>query len=95
MDDDDAARLIAGGLDQLGYGLSRLRPDQSGYITAEDYERITGEELDDSSTEGRKTMADLAAQHGCTIRTPPIERRVYFTKRGPRNQIGFAATADS
>jgi hypothetical protein len=64
MDDDDAARLIAGGLDQLGYGLSRLRPDQSGYITAEDYERITGEELDDSSTEGRKTMADLAAQHG-------------------------------
>jgi hypothetical protein len=86
MDDDDAARLIvgsrliAGDLDQLGYGLSRLRPDHSGYITAEDYERITGKELDEFSTEGRKTMADLAAQHGCTIQTPPIERRVYFTK---------------
>jgi hypothetical protein len=51
MDDDDAARLIAGSrliagdLDQLGYGLSRLRPDHSGYITAEDYERITGEQI--------------------------------------------------
>jgi hypothetical protein len=86
MDDDDAARLIAGSrliagdLNQLGYGLSRLRPDHSGYITAEDYARITGEELDEFSTEGRKTMADPAAQHGCTIQTPPIERRVYFAK---------------
>ena len=76
----DAAHLAANSLDQLGTALSYLRPDRSGYITAEDYERITGEQLDEFSTEGRKTMADLAAQHGCTIRTPPIERRVYFTK---------------
>ena len=80
MASDDAARLIAGSLDQLGHGLSRLRPDQSGYITAEDYQRITGEELDEVSKEGRRIMADLAAQHGCTVRTPSIERRVYFTK---------------
>jgi hypothetical protein len=77
---DDAARLIAGSLDQLGYALSRLRPQQSGYITAEDFERLTGEELDEISTEGRKMMAVLAFQHWCTIQTPPIERRVYFTK---------------
>ncbi len=80
MANDDAIRLVAGSLEQLGHRLSRLWPDQSGYITAEDYQRITGEELDEVSTEGRKIVADLAVQHRCTIHTPPIERRVYFTK---------------
>jgi hypothetical protein len=80
MGNDDAARLVAGSLDQLGYGLSRLRPERSGYITAEDFERLTEEELNEFSTEGRRIMADLAVQHRCTIQTPPIERRVYFTK---------------
>jgi hypothetical protein len=80
MDDDDAARLIAGSLVQLEHGLSRLGPERCGYITAEDFERLTGEELDEVSTEGRRIMADLAAQHRCTIHSPPIERRVYFTK---------------
>jgi hypothetical protein len=77
----DAARLSASSLDQLGAGLSRLPPDQSGYITAEDFERLTGEELDEFSEQDRNTIGNLAAQHGCTIRTPPIERRVYFTKK--------------
>jgi hypothetical protein len=76
----DVSRLAANSLDQLGTELSRLRPDQSGYLTAEDYERLTGEELDESSTKGRKMIGNLAAQHGCTIQTPPIERRVYFIK---------------
>ena len=80
MGDDDATRLIAGSLDQLGHGLSRLGPERCGYITAEDFERLTGEELDEFSTEGRKMIATLAVQHRCTIHTPPIERRVYFTK---------------
>jgi predicted phage gp36 major capsid-like protein len=80
MGNGDAARLVAGSLDQLGYGLSRLSPQRSGYITAEDFERITGEELDESSAQGRRIMTDLAVQHRCTIHTPPIERRVYFTK---------------
>ena len=43
----DAAHLAANSLDQLGTALSCLRPDRSGYITAEEYERITGEELDE------------------------------------------------
>jgi hypothetical protein len=76
-----AARLSASSLDQLGAGLSRLPPDQSGYITAEDYERLTGEELDEFSAQDRNIIGNLAAQHRCTIRTPPIERRVYFTKK--------------
>jgi hypothetical protein len=80
MGDDDATRLIAGSLVQLEHGLSRLGPERSGYITAEDYQRLTGEELDELSTEGRKIVADLATRHRCTIHTPPIERRVYFTK---------------
>ena len=77
----DAARLSASDLDQLGAGLSRLLPNQSGYITAEDFERLTGEELDEFSEQDRNAIANLAAQHECTIRTPPIERRVYFTKK--------------
>jgi hypothetical protein len=78
----DAAHLAANSLDQLGAALSYLRPDRSGYITAEEYERITGEELDEFSTKGRQMMmiARLAAEHRCTIKVPPIERRVYFTK---------------
>jgi hypothetical protein len=78
----DAAHLAANSLDQLGTGLSYLRPDRSGYITAEEYERITGEELDEFSTKGRQMtmIARLAAEHRCTIKVPPIERRVYFTK---------------
>ena len=76
----DAAHLAANTFDQLGTALSYLRPDRSGYITAEEYERITGEELDEFSTKGRKMIANLAAQNRCTIQVPPIERRVYFTK---------------
>jgi hypothetical protein len=81
MNIGDAAHLSASTLDQLGAGLSRLPPDQSGYITAEDYERLTGEELDEFSAQDRNEIGNLAARHGCTIRTPPIERRVYFTKK--------------
>ena len=33
-----------------GSALSYLRPDRSGYITAEEYELITGEELDEFFT---------------------------------------------
>ena len=46
----DAAHLAANSLDQLGTALSYLLPDRSGYITAEEYERITGEELGEFST---------------------------------------------
>ncbi len=61
MANDDAIRLIADSLEQLGHGLSRLWPDQSGYITAEDYQRITGEELDEVSTESRRITVDSTA----------------------------------
>jgi hypothetical protein len=50
----DAAHLAANSLDQLGTALSYLRPDRSGYITAEEYERITGEELGEFSTKGAR-----------------------------------------
>ena len=40
MGNDDAAGLAAGTLEQLGTGLSRVQPDQSGYNTAEDHERL-------------------------------------------------------
>jgi hypothetical protein len=72
--------LPASGFDELGTELSRLRPDKSGYIAAEEYERITGEELDEFSIKGRQMIARLAAECRCTIEVPPIERRVYFSK---------------
>jgi hypothetical protein len=77
----DAARLAASSLGELGAALSRLPAGQRAYITAEGYERLTGEELDEFSIEGRKMIGELAAAHGCTIEmSSPIERRVYFTK---------------
>jgi hypothetical protein len=77
---DATPRLVTGTLEQLGYGLSRLLPERSGYITAEDFERLTGEEFNEFSAGGRRMMAELALQHWCTIGVPPIERRIYFTK---------------
>jgi hypothetical protein len=77
---DAAARLVAGSLEQLGYRLSCLLPERSGYITAEDFERLTGEELNEFSAGGRRIMTELALQHWCTIRVPPIDGRIYFTK---------------
>ena len=59
MNIGDAARLSASTLDQLGAGLSRLPPDQSGYITAEDYERLTGEKLDEFSAQDRNEIGNL------------------------------------
>jgi hypothetical protein len=57
-----------------------LLPNQSGYITAEDFQRLTGEELDEFSEQDCNAIRNLAAKHGCKIRTTPIERRVYFMK---------------
>ena len=45
MGDDEATRLIADSLDQLGHELSRLGPERCGYITAEDFERLYEEVL--------------------------------------------------
>jgi hypothetical protein len=49
-------------------------------LRRKEYERITGEELDESSIKGRQMIARPAAEYRCTIEVPPIERRVYFTK---------------
>jgi hypothetical protein len=57
-----------------------LLPAPLSNITAEDYERLTGEEVEELCTEGRRMIGNLAAQHSCRIQTPEIERRVYFTK---------------
>jgi hypothetical protein len=81
MGNDATPRLVTGSLEQLGHGLSRLLPERSGYITAEDFERLTGEELNEFSAGGRRMVAELALQHWCTIRFPPIERRIYFTTK--------------
>jgi hypothetical protein len=37
-----------------------------------------------ASAEERNIIGNLAAQHGSTIRTPPIERRVYLLKNQMR-----------
>jgi hypothetical protein len=86
----DAARLSAGNLDQLVAGLSRLLPNQSGYITAEDFERLTGEELDEFSEQDCNAIGNLAAQHGCTppIQRPSISRRSQ-SRGGQPNRVSL------
>jgi hypothetical protein len=67
--------------DELRAAFKTLTPGQRGYITAEDYEEITAEELDEFSVAGRQIIADVAAECRCTVDYRPAERRVYFTKK--------------
>jgi hypothetical protein len=78
----ETARLLsAANDDELRAAFKTLMPDQRGYITAEDYEEITAEELDEFSVAGRQIIADLAVECRCTVDFRPGERRVYFTKK--------------
>jgi hypothetical protein len=47
--------------DALRNELERLLSGETAYITADDYKRITEEDLDEFSTAGRKMIAEIAA----------------------------------
>jgi hypothetical protein len=78
---ETARPLSAANDDELRAAFKTLTSGQRGYLTAEDYEEITAEELDEFSVAGRQIIADLATECRCTIDYRPGERRVYFTKK--------------
>ena len=60
--------IVAGNTDALLVELSNLHTGETAYITANEFERITGADLNEFSTAGRRLIGDMAAQSWCTIR---------------------------
>ena len=56
--------IVAGNTDALLVELSNLLTGETAYITANEFERITGADLNEFSTAGRRLIGDMAAQHG-------------------------------
>ena len=71
--------ISVGNPDDLGAELSRMATDETVYITATDFEQMTGERLDEFSTTGRRIIGDIAAQSWCAIRMQ--HDRIFFTKK--------------
>jgi hypothetical protein len=78
---DTARQLSAANDYELSAALAQLAPGQRGYISAEDYEEITAEKLDELSVAGRQIVATVAAECACAIDYRVSEQRVYFTKK--------------
>ena len=60
--------IVAGNTDALLVELSNLHTGETAYITANEFERITGADLNEFSTAGRRLIGIMAAQSWCTIR---------------------------
>ena len=71
--------IVAQNVDVLRIELARLPSGETAYITADDYKRITEEDLDEFSTVGRKMIAEIAAGAKCAIRIDG--GRILFTKK--------------
>ena len=77
----ETARCLSAANDyELSAALEQLSSGQRGYISAEDYEEITAEELKEFSVAGSRIIGDVAGPCGCTIDYRPDERRVYFAR---------------
>ena len=71
--------IVAGNTDALLVELSNLLTGETAYITANEFERITGADLNEFSTAGRRLIGDMAAQSWCAIRV--ADGRIFFTKK--------------
>lgn len=71
--------IVAGNTDALLVELSNLHTGETAYITANEFERITGADLNEFSTAGRRLIGDMAAQSWCTIRV--ADGRIFFKKK--------------
>ena len=58
--------------------LLRLPAGETAYITADQYEQITGEQMGEFSTEGKLMLRQIATECGCDLRSE--HDRVLFTK---------------
>jgi hypothetical protein len=71
--------ISVGSPDDLGAELSSMATDETAYITATDFERMTAQRLDEFSTARRRMIGDIAAQSWCAIRMQ--HDRIFFTKK--------------
>jgi hypothetical protein len=65
-------------LEALGSALRSLPVGETVYVTANDFKRLTGDDLTDFATEGRFMIGNLSARTNCTVVT--TDERVVFTK---------------
>jgi hypothetical protein len=65
-------------LEALGSALTSLPVGETVYITADDFKRLTGDDLTDFAPEGRFMIGNLSARTNCTVVT--TDERVIFTK---------------
>ena len=69
-------------VEALGAVLMNLTAGQSAYVTADDFKKLTGDEISDLTSEGRLMMGNLSARTNCTIET--TGGRAVFTKNPAR-----------
>jgi hypothetical protein len=70
-------------VETLGELLTILPVGETVYITANDFKRLTGDNLADFTAEGRLMIGNLSARTNCTVATS--NDRVIFTKNPSRN----------
>jgi hypothetical protein len=63
--------------------LTILPVGETVYITANDFKRLTGDNLADITAEGRLKIGNLSVRTNCTVVTS--DQRVMFTKKPSRN----------
>jgi hypothetical protein len=78
-------------VEMLGQLLTILPVGETVYITANDFKRLTGDNLADFTTEGRLMIGNLSARTNCTVATS--NDRVIFTKNSSRNNHPTISTA--
>jgi hypothetical protein len=78
-------------VETLGELLTILPIGETVYITANDFKRLTGDNLADFTAEGRLTIGNLSARTNCTVVTS--DDRVIFTKNPSRNLRPTISTA--
>jgi hypothetical protein len=86
MSDDevsDTAQLITpDSVEALGTVLINLSVGQSVYINADDFKKLTGDDISEFASEGRLMMGNLSARTNCRIET--TDSRAVFTKNPER-----------
>jgi hypothetical protein len=65
-------------LGALGSALTNLPVGESVYVTANDFKKLTGDDLTNFAAEGRFMIENISARTNCTVVT--TDKLVMFTK---------------
>ena len=97
MSDDevsDTAQLITPDtVEALGAVLINLSVGRSVYITADDFKKLSGDDISEFASEGRLMMGNLCARTNCTIETN--DGRAVFTKNPARTSAPLSLIGGS